>query len=242
MRAVDSLERLQEYLNRDRDQSPDEEARNAMVEAVGHLQQAIETPGWQEWIRYGMSVPIHAPSIPEEIRTAWSESRGKDVEWIDAGSLRILAERNAPGTTVESLVASGVTAVDDKVAQADAEDLKADTTRSEKRQKSDTGLAAAARVPPKVSIRKRRVTKSDQIDAKLAQAALNAQLANEEQARAHLPRPLNDQIDVKTRSHKINYVAHAIRSSHQTDRFVIFGDVSEIGLLTEVLELMNIDS
>lgn len=250
--AADSLDRLQEYLHRKWDQHLEDEARDTLTEAVGHLQRAISTPGWSEWIRYGLLVPVHVPSLPVDIRTAWSESRGKDVEWVDAGSLRELAERNTNGTSIESLVAAGIAAVEDKVTSADAEDLRADSMLAAKQQKKvdKPGLTvvpvAAARAPPKVSTRKqfssKSPAKSDRTDAKLAQAAHNAQVANDHLARAHLPRPMPDEIEIKTRSHKINYVVQAIRSSGINDRFVIFGDVLEIGLLTEVLELMDIDS
>ena len=250
MRAADSLVRIQEWLDRKRESPLDEEARNGLESAVEHLRRAIETPGWHEWIRYGLSVPIHVPSLPAEIRTAWSESRTNDTDWIDAGSMRVLVERNTNGTTLESLVDLGETALENKIALADAEDLKADTTLAEKEQKLDesnvtiVSVAAAARAPPKVTSRRGSSSKlkSDGIDSKLAEAERNAQLSAEHHARAHLPKPLQEEIEVKTRSHKINYVIRSIRSSPESDRFVIFGDVLEIGLLTEVLELMDIES
>lgn len=249
MRAADSLERLQDYLHRERERPLEDEARDAMVEAVNHLQRAIDFPGWHEWIRYGLSVPIHAPALPVDIRTAWSESQGKDTEWVDAGSLKTLAAGNTNGTTIDSLVSAGHAAMETKIHQADAEDLKADATAVEKQRKSDkAGLAVTpapvdvAKAPPKVSARRRLSSISDGIDARLAQAIQNAQMVKEQQARSHLPRPLDEKIEVKTRSHKINYVVQAVRSSHDDDRFVIFGDVLEIGLLTEVLEVANIIS
>lgn len=229
------------------------EAHTAMTDAVVHLKRALGTPGWAEWIRYAVSVPIHVPDLPLEIRSAWSESRGLDTEWLDAYSTSMLRDANVNGVTLDELAEQGRVRVDDAIRLASAEDASADEVRIKKEEQVEkTGhivaQSTAAAKPKAISPKKRKVksskslNKSDRIELALAQAERNAQAAAEQQARAHLPRPLPDTIEIKTRSHKINHVLWSIQQSEAEDKFVIYGDSAELGLLTEALDLVDIES
>ena len=221
--------------------------RAIMREAAEHLQRAIETPGWSEWMRYAISLPVHIPSLPLALRHAWSESMTLDSEWIDVQSATRIRDKNDNGTTIEDLIEAGEKMLDRKKLEAAAELDKVIEAAERKQQKLEKrGLVVAqsnaAQAPNKVSPRKKGPTKKDKIDEALAQAARNAQLAIDVEARAHLPRPLPSTVEVKTRSHKINYMIKTIQSSLPDDKFVVFGDTAELGHCTEVLDLFDISS
>jgi hypothetical protein len=221
--------------------------RAIMREAAEHLQRAIDTPGWSEWMRYGVSLPVHIPSLPLGISNAWSDSLELDSEWIDVHSAIRIRDGNENGTTIGDLIEIGERHLDKKQQEAAAE-LNIATEAAEKKQLNleKRGLVVAqsdaARKPTKVSPRKRGPTKKDKVEEALAQAARNAQLAIDVEARAHLPRPLPLAAEVKTRSHKMNHVVKTIRSSLPDDKFVIFGDTAELGHVTEVLDFFDISS
>jgi hypothetical protein len=221
--------------------------RAIMREAAEHLQRAIETPGWSEWMRYAISLPIHIPSLPLALRDAWSESMKRDSEWIDVHSATRIRDKNDNGSTVEDLIEAGERMLDRKKEEAAAELNKSTEAAERKQQKLEKrGLVVAqsnaAQAPNKVSPRKKGPTKKDKIEEALAQAARNAQLAIDVEARAHLPRPLPSTAEVKTRSHKMNYIVKTILSSLTDDKFIIFGDTAELGHCTEVLDLFDISS
>jgi hypothetical protein len=221
--------------------------RAIMREAAEHLQRAIETPGWSEWMRYAISLPVHIPSLPLALRDAWSESMTLDSEWIDVHSATRIRDKNDNGTTIEDLIEAGERMLDRKKQEAVAELDKSTEAAERKQQKLEKrGLVVAqsnaAQAPNKVSPRKKGPTKKDKIEEALAQAARNAQLAIDVEARAHLPRPLPLTSEVKTRSHKMNYVVKTILSSLSDDKFVIFGDTAELGHCTEVLDLFDMSS
>lgn len=251
MGAAACLDRLRDDLQHS-DRLSDE-ARVRMSEAAEHLERALNTPGWSEWVRLGMSLPIDAPNLPAKVRAAWSVSRGLDSDWVDAHSLMTLRDQNKNGTTVDELVETGQKVIDGIVQRALSEDLTADDIRAKKEEKSaKSGHAlaqsTAAHKPKTISSPRRRgkgvarVKKDDKDETEqaIALAVRNAQVAAEEQARSHLPQPLDGQMMVKTRSHKMNHVVKALKESLPDDRFVIFGDPAELGLCGELLDLFDI--
>lgn len=219
--------------------------RAIMREAAEHLQRAIETPGWSEWMRYGVSLPVHIPSLPLGVKDAWSDSMTLDSDWIDVHSATKIRDLNDNGMMIDELVETGDLMLDRKKAEASAELDRVTEAAERKQQKLEKrGLVVAqsdaAQTPNKVSPRKKAPAKGAKIDQALAQATRNAQLAIDVEAKAHLPRPLPLTAKVKTRSHKMNYVVQTIRSSLPDDKFVIFGDSAELGLCSEVLEFFDI--
>jgi hypothetical protein len=223
------------------------ESRVIMREAAEHLRIAIDTPGWHEWMRYGVSVPVHLPTLPLEIKEAWSESMKLDCDWIDVHSAMRIRNKNNNGVTIDDLVEAGEKTLKKKKQEAAAELDKATMAAEEKQQQLDRrGLTLAqsnaAQKTHTISPRKRKPSKKDQLNEALAQAARNAQLAVDVEARLHLPRPLASSAKVKTRSHKMNYLVKTIRSSAPDDKFVVFGETSELGHCTYVLEFFDISS
>lgn len=224
-----------------------DENRAIMREAAEHLRRAIDTPGWSEWMRYGVSLPIHVPSLPLEVKQVWSESMELDTNWIDVHSMSTMRDKNDHGVTIEDLVEAGERFLDRKKQEAAAElDVAMEAAEKKQQKLERRGLVVAqsdaAQNPKKVSPRKKAPTKKDKLEEALAQAARNAQLAIDVEARAHLPRPLPTSAQVKTRSHKMNYLVKTIRSSLIDDKFVIFGDSAELGHCTEVLDFFEISS
>ena len=224
-----------------------DENRAIMREAAEHLRRAIDTPGWSEWMRYGVSLPIHVPSLPLEVKQVWSESMELDTNWIDVHSMSTIRDKNDHGVTIEDLVEAGERFLDRKKQEAAAElDVAMEAAEKKQQKLERRGLVVAqsdaAQNPKKVSPRKKAPTKKDKLEEALAQAARNAQLAIDVEARAHLPRPLPTSAQVKTRSHKMNYLVKTIRSSLIDDKFVIFGDSAELGHCTEVLDFFEISS
>lgn len=243
--ARGNLERLENDIATKHNLS--EEGIAIMREAAGHLKRAIDTPGWVEWMQYGVSLPMHVPTLPATVKSAWSESIEHDSDWIDVHSMSVIRDKNDNGITIDDIVDAGERVLDRKQQEAVAEQVKvaADAERK-KSQLEKKGLSVAqsdaAQKTHTVSPRKRAPTKKDKLEEALAQAARNAQLAIDIEARAHLPRPLEPTILAKTRSHKMNYLVKAIRSSAENDKFVIFGDAAELGHCTEVLDFFDISS
>jgi hypothetical protein len=172
---------------------------------------------------------------------------GHDIEWIDVHSMTNIRDKNQNGITIDDLVEAGDRTLDRKKQEAAAEQDKAAITAERKKQQLEKkGLIAAqsdaAQNPHTVSPRKRPPSKKDRLEEALAQAARNAQLAIDVEARSHLPRPLDGTIQVKTRSHKMNYLVKTIRASSGDEKFIIFGDSAELGHSTEILEFFDISS
>jgi hypothetical protein len=218
-----------------------------MREAAGHLQRAIDTPGWAEWMQYGVSLPLQVPTLPAGIKTAWSESMGKDIDWVDVHSMTIIRDKNDNGITIDDIVDAGERSLNLKKEESAAEYGKAAAAAERRKiQLEKKGLTVAqsdaAQKSHTVSPRKKGPTKKDRLDEALAQAARNAQLVIDVEARAHLPRPLDTTILAKTRSHKMNYLVKTIRSGADDDKFIIFGDSAELGHCTEVLDFFDISS
>ena len=122
MDAAGCLTRLEDDIENKANLTDDNRA--IMREAAEHLQRAIETPGWSEWMRYAISLPVHMPTLPLAIRNAWSESMTLDSEWIDVHSATRIRDKNDNGITIEDLVDAGETMLDRKKQEAAAEVYK----------------------------------------------------------------------------------------------------------------------
>jgi hypothetical protein len=54
------------------------------------------------------------------------------------------------------------------------------------------------------------------------------------------PRPLPATLSTRSRSAKVNFVLRAVQSAAKDDKFVIFGDVFELGHMREALDLIDV--
>lgn len=85
-----------------------EEGKVGLAEAISHLERALETPGWQEWMTNGISIPFEVDqSFPLSLRQAWSDSMDDNPDAIDAHSLQVLRDANANGTELHDLHIAG---------------------------------------------------------------------------------------------------------------------------------------
>ena len=80
------------------------EAQQKLKEACRHLREALNTPGWSEWMTNGVSLP---EQFPYRIRTAWSDSMDDCPDAIDVASLEQLRELNFRGETEQMLAQLG---------------------------------------------------------------------------------------------------------------------------------------
>jgi hypothetical protein len=79
----------------------------------------------------------------------------------------------------------------------------------------------------------------DVIDLSLNQAEANARLT-ERRAVDSRPRVLPDTIRTTSRSAKLNFVIDSVMTSEPRDKFVIFGDVFELGHVSEAMQLLDV--
>jgi len=242
--ATGPLVRLQDDI--DNKAGLTDQSRAMMREAAGYLQRAINTPGWSNWVSHGVSIPIHLPSLPQEVKEAWSQSMGHDTDWIDALSALQIKEMNIPGATVEDIVTAGIKSLDLKKQEASAHSDKA-TAAAEKKQERlrKLGVFAAMTnaIPTSNSVTLEGISsrKKSNIDKELDQAMLNARLATDADATSCLARPLTTtNIGARTRSPKMNYILESIRSSPPDDRFIIFGGKQMLLQCKEVLGFFDI--
>jgi hypothetical protein len=222
-----------------------DQSRAVMREAAEHLERAIDTPGWSNWMPHGVAIPIYIPSLPQEVKVAWSQSMGHDTDWIDAMSALQIKEMNICGATLEDIVIVGMKSLNSKRQEAST-DLDKATAAAEKKQTRarKLGLVAAvtAASQKSSSITPKRTSskKTAKIDKALDQAARNAQIAINADAMAGLAQPLPTVLKAKTRSPKMNYILETIDSSPLDDRFIIFGGKQMLLQCLEVLEFFDI--
>jgi len=236
--AASALRRTKTYLD-ERHFAPS--VRSKLEEAVHHLEIAIQTPGWDEWMRNAVSLPFEAAELSPAIRSAWSDSPSDSVA-IDTHSLLMLREANTRGNLKERLLVMGGYNHAAKLLSLDP----AAGRKGRPKHKSggdDSGVTTTAASQPaavstKASSAKRKRARESSVDIQLDEAALNANRAE----MANLPRPLPDFLQTTSRSVKINFVIRTILDADPSDQFVIFGDSNELGHLTEALELFEITS
>jgi hypothetical protein len=228
--------------------------RTQLEEAVKHLETALSTPGWREWMTNGVSMPFEVgDTFSQRLRTAWSDSPD-DPEVIDVKSLDILRRLNKKGMQEDQLVQEGYR---NKLVKELAMLSELDKVEKKPRPKTKQGFADGldgtilttaanqplqATAPPKP--KRVRRTKQEILDERLVVAARNAeaQAIADEMERSELARPLPTTINSRSRSSKVNLVIERILSARAEDKFVIFGDNFELGHLTEALDLFDIKS
>ena len=230
--------------------------RAVLEEAVSHLEKALSTPGWEEWMTNGVSLPFEAGMLPDDIKDAWSDSMSTNPSLIDAKSLHTLRELNTPGRTSHDLRQRGWESRAEKhreILQEMDKDARKANRGLNGRDQTGPGadVKAAAHVPTSSekfakspSRLKRKPRPSDGLTDRLEEAVRNA-------AQASVPPPLQLEsgplplpvaIKTKSRSAKLNFVLQSVLSSEKGDKFVIFGDKYELGHVSEALDLADVKS
>lgn len=207
----------------------------------------------------GVSVPYDAEALPLEIRNAWSDSMNTLPEMVDAHSLYKLRELNTPGRSMHDLHLRGWEDRADKhlgrkeelvkISQKEERDWLRATNEGDARPKTRL-LGSTATTQPAMgkpfASRKAKKTKVDQVQRNLDEAARNAAIASARYVgtpeRDLGPRPMPMTLVTKSRSAKINFVLQSVLDSSSDDKFVIFGDVFELGHVSEVLDLVDVTS
>ena len=265
MGVLECLERSRVHLTDN--ETLTDEAKVALKEAIYHLERALAMPGWHEWMTNGLSIPFEiGNSLPFALRQAWSDSMDDKPDVIDAHSLELLREANVPGTELHDLHIAGWDNRATKwpefrqeMERLEKREMRVESKKfvtkksSKKKDTTKTLKAAAANAPtvaPKTSLRQKRLRsvsaaspsrpRKDQVHEHLEEATRNAANQMLEKDLGDLPRPLPNVIHTKSRSAKVNYVVRSILSASQTDKFVIFGDIYELGLLRDALDLFDI--
>jgi hypothetical protein len=253
----------------DHNTSLDEFSRSQLEEAARHLEEALRTPGWTEWMSHAYSVPLETggSALSSMLRQAWSDSMETDPNLIDAWSLSKLREANEKGRTEQELHILGWDSREWKcldfqqemerigVAEIREEWRREKAKKKVKTEKEPTVNEGAAQQPPRApKFIAHKVTSSspkkkgkgkkgqeeEELERQLAEAEENARRV--ERQNDTRPRPLADMIETTSRSSKVNFVIETIREADGEDKFVIFGDQYELRLLKEVLNLFDITS
>ncbi|WRT68549.1 uncharacterized protein IL334_005526 [Kwoniella shivajii] len=243
------LVRTQDWLRRHPE--ADSEIRQRLEEACYHLETAIDTPGWDEWMTNAISMPLDGHLFPSLIKAAWSDSFDTQSDMVDVHSFNNIRELNRQGATIQELHISGWDHRNDKLDEFNKTMTKyMEKHAKEQRKLSKTQNATAAKAPKaviKASPRKRPKEtgkkRKDEIDERLEEAERNAALAATfSSSDVNLPRPLPAVIQTRSRSAKVNFVGQTVLAAEKDDKFVIFGDAYELGHLTEMLDLLDITS
>ena len=252
MDTVGCLERTRHHLKNN--EALVAEGRRALEEAVSHLEAALATPGWEEWMSNGVSIPfeVSPDDLPNIIRGSWSDSMDTYPDMVDVVSLMKLRDWNTPGRTLQDLHLKGW---ESRAWKHDSYFLELEkvhqrSLREERRQgggaqaKTKENVKTAAKEPESASkFRKTKVKQLEGLDKNLDEAARNAQAAAVSVWGDELgPRPLPTVLHTKSRSTKVNRVVQSIITSAPDDKFVIFGDVFELGHVTEALDLLDVKS
>ncbi|ORY35502.1 P-loop containing nucleoside triphosphate hydrolase protein [Naematelia encephala] len=238
MGAHDCLERTKHHL--ENNESITAQGRQALQEAVRHLEAALHTPGWEEWMTNGVSIPYEAGDFTEYIRQSWSDSMDSNPDAIDGKSLQLLRDLNRNGVEEHQLHVEGWVARADKC-QDFFKIMELEEKRGQREAEHFASAKAAAAQKPLAATKRKGPNKKEQLKLQLEQAKMNAERAAKPDL-SHLPRPLPHVIKTKSRSSKVNHVVESILASDLTDKFVIFGDTYELGHLTEALDLFDIRS
>lgn len=214
------------------------QGRIGLEEACEYLQRALDTPGWQEWMDNGISLPyeVDTVSIPHLIRDSWSDSMDTDPSVIDAKSLQSLRELNRPGKTLQQLHLVGWEHRAFKHPER-LEDMQKVEQRAGKLAKQ-----TVAHAPPSVRRAPVKRSKKTTLDLAVDEAARNAAKATRIDDHLEPSHPLPSTLRLTSRSAKTNRLISIILSSAPDDKFVIFGDNLELGHVTESLDLFDIKS
>lgn len=249
MDAAGCLERTLHFLKENPDLPEDSHAK--LEEAARHLQRALDTPGWFEWMENALSVPCEAGTLPLLVRTAWSDSRDSNPGLVDIESLAAIRNLNKRGAAMERFISAGAAARTSKriyLIEEERKEAEREAQRQWKARKTEKGTTAQVsaakqvrttglRSPKKVSPTKR---KRSEVDANLEEAERNAQQVIDMEDVSDLPYPLPERLETKTRSAKINFVINSVLKSDPVDKFVIFGDITELVHLENALALFDV--
>lgn len=293
MGAQECLDRTKKHLATNTTLVPT--GRAVLEEAVQHLERALATPGWEEWMRHGVSIAFEAAHLPSSVKAAWSDSAEQRPDLVDSHSLALLRDLNTPGKLVNELEVEGRTArtikweglrqeesqgkskgSGNKRKREDHEgDVVADeiqvvgeagagsarlssrnvgassgSTKTAAKRPIAAGTFTTAPKSPQKAKKARTGTKQsdDSLEARLNEAAKNAAAMSamnpaERPAtppKLEGPRPLPATLSTRSRSAKVNFVLRAVQSAAKDDKFVIFGDVFELGHMREALDLIDV--
>ncbi|KIR27533.1 DNA supercoiling protein [Cryptococcus deuterogattii LA55] len=241
--------------------------RMKLQEACQHLQTALETPGWGEWMENGISIPCDGSYLPSLIKQAWSDSFDTQPDMIDVHSLNSLRDLNVMGADIQELHMAGwlhrshkcdwfwevlTKGVPKHILEADFGGKAAKAVaklKNKKRQEGKGKTTSAAHTPKAIAVppsksTKKRTRREDEIDDRLNEARINAVSIGKQvpEPIRQGPRPLPLTIITKSGSAKVNFILQAILDAPKDDRFVIFGNNYELGHLTEALDLLDIAS
>ncbi|KAK6910808.1 hypothetical protein I203_104841 [Kwoniella mangroviensis CBS 8507] len=244
------LDRTKSWL--ERHPEADQHVREQLEEACHHLQLALDSEGWSEWMTNGVSMPLDGQALPSLIKESWSDAFNSRPNMVDVHSFNILKQLNEKGKRVQDLHIVGWDHRNSKLedfqkTMAKYMEKHAKEQKKLAKAKNSTAAKASKAVikssssPVKNVSKKRKNTDMDEMDEWLQEAARNAALASNASI-ANLPRPLPDVIHTRSKSAKANFVARTILSADKDDKFVIFGDAYELGHLTEILDLLDITS
>ncbi|WVO21450.1 uncharacterized protein IAS62_002759 [Cryptococcus decagattii] len=173
------------------------QVRIKLQEACQHLQTALETPGWGEWMENAISVPCDGSYLPSLIKQAWSDSFDTQPNMIDVHSLISLRELNIMGADIQELHMAGwlhrshkcdwfwevlTKGVPKHVFEADFGGKPAKAVaklKNKKRQEGKGKTTSAAHAPKAVALPPSKLTKKntareDEIDGRLNEARINA--------------------------------------------------------------------
>ena len=265
MGVAECLDRTRHHLKTNQTVTP--QGRAVLEEAVEHLERALATPGWSEWMVNGVSLPFDASStdFSQRVRSAWSDSVDTNPDAIDALSLQILRDLNRPGMTMHDLHIAGwdhratkhpdffkemerVERQSEGVERrSERKDMRQPPSEQFEKEKRSKEIKAAAQVPtstsPQKQTRKGQASKKKgNLDHRLDEAAWNAIQSIRVGTPQYdfPPRPLPTVIRTKSRSAKVNFVLDTISASQQDEKFVVFGDEHELAHIREALELFDI--
>ncbi|WVR09439.1 hypothetical protein IAU60_006506 [Kwoniella sp. DSM 27419] len=255
MDADGCLFRTQEWLRR-HPEAPDF-VTNHLQEACAHLEKALATPGWAEWMAQGVSMPLEGHFLPSLVKAAWSDSFDSLPDWVDLHSFINLRELNRRGATVHDLHMEGWDYRNSKTEEFSKllmRDMEKHSKAQRQGKEAAQGLTAAkapvatgkrtARKPGPVSPSKRK-RKRDEVDERLDEAERNAAASNSLALSArqmNAARPLPEIMYTRSHSAKVNRVIRTILEADKDDKFVIFGDSYELGHLTEILDLVDVSA
>ncbi|KAK8854687.1 hypothetical protein IAR55_003426 [Kwoniella newhampshirensis] len=253
MDAAGCLERTRDWLSKHPEAS--EQVRMHLEESCHHLETAISSPGWDDWMNNAISIPVDGSSFPPIIKHAWSDSFDTQPDMIDLHSLITLRELNRRGVSLQDLYVAGLEFRKNKRDKGERQKSQPGQKANNSEGRKRAGTAAQAPIAVPVSPDQRRGSgrkrKGDALDERLEEAARNANAAADYvfdlplrlcAADPQQPRPLPSVMLTKSRSAKVNYVLRSIQEAEKEDKFVIFGDNYELGHLTEGLDMLDITS
>jgi hypothetical protein len=285
MGAQECLDRTRKHLAGNTTLVP--AGRAVLEEAVRHLERALATPGWEEWMRHGVSIAFEAGQLPAGVKAAWSDSAERGSDLVDSHSLALLRDLNTPGRAMEEMEGEGRKAravkweglrqeerqakgrgggnkrkreagdddgSDDEIQVLDrngAETARGSTKTAAQKPISAGTFSKTPKSPSKAKKAKAGANRTeDTLEARLDEAAKNAAAIAAVDPADRLatppkldgPRPLPVTLTTCSRSTKVNFVLRAVQNAAKDDKFVIFGDVFELGHMSEALDLIDLKS